>query len=71
METQPLRIEIIDDQMAEVLRAKTPTERLAVAHGMWRHASGLMRRVVKAEHPEWSEEQIRKQVAQRMSHGAI
>ncbi len=71
MSSQTLRIEVVDDQMAEVLRAKTAAERLAVAHGMWSHASKLIHRIVKAEHPEWTDEQIKIQVAQRMSHGAV
>lgn len=71
MQTEPLRIEVIDDQMAEVLRAKTPAERLAIAHGMWSHARAMIQRIVKVDHPEWSEEQVRFQVARRLSHGAI
>jgi len=71
MQLQPLRIEVIDDQMAEVLRAKTPAERLAIAHGMWSHARGLIQRIVKAEHPEWSEEQTRSEVIKRLSGDAV
>jgi hypothetical protein len=68
---EPLHIEVIDDQMAEILRAKSPAERLAIAHGMWLHAAQLIRRIVRVEHPEWSEAQISEQVAKRLSHGAI
>lgn len=71
MDSRPLRIEVVDDQMAEVLRGKTPAERLRIAHGMWSHASQLIQRMLKAEHPEWTEAQIRAQVAWRLSHGAI
>ena len=31
-------IEVIDDAMAEVLRRKTPQERLAIAFNMWTSA---------------------------------
>ncbi len=71
MTTRPLRIEVIDDQMAEVLRRKSPAERLAIAHGMWSHASNLITRVLKVEHPEWSAEQAKKEAARRLSHGAV
>ena len=71
MKTELFRIEVIDDLMAEVLRAKTPTERLAIAHGMWSHARAMIHRIVKVDHPEWSEEQVKFQVARRLSHGAI
>lgn len=68
---ESLRIEAIDYQMAEVLRAKTPAERLAIAHGMWSHARSLIQRILQTEHPDWSNEQISVQVARRMSHGSI
>lgn len=71
MASQSLRIEVVDDHMAEVLRSKTPAERLQIAHGMWAHASRMILRVLKSEHPEWSEKEIRVQVARRLSHGAI
>ncbi len=38
-----LRIEVIDDAMAEVLRRKTPAERLAIGFGLWRSAQKLLR----------------------------
>ena len=39
----PKRYEIVDDEMAEVLRRKTPAERLEMAHSMWRLARDLIR----------------------------
>ena len=39
MGRKPLNLEMMDDAMADVLRAKTPAERLAIANGMWRSAS--------------------------------
>ncbi|MDZ4657300.1 MAG: hypothetical protein SH868_06935 [Bythopirellula sp.] len=71
MEKLPRGFEVIDDAMAEVLRAKSPAERLAIAHGMWSHASQLLQRVIKAEHPDWTPQQIQSQVAQRLLNGAI
>ena len=32
------QIEAVDDAMADVLRLKTPVERLQIAHGMWNMA---------------------------------
>jgi hypothetical protein len=65
------RFEIMDDQMAEVLRQKTPAERLAISHGMWRFARDLLRSALRSQHPEWSEEQIHQETARRLSHGAV
>jgi hypothetical protein len=33
MERRPLNVEMMDEAMADVLRAKSPAERLAIANG--------------------------------------
>lgn len=71
MASKPLRVEILDDAMAAVLRAKSPAERLAIANGMWRSARRIIEAVLRAEQPDWTDEQIRREVARRMSHGAV
>ena len=67
----PCRFDVIDDRMAEVLRAKTPAERLAIAHGMWSHARRMLLLVIQSDHPEWTSEQINEEAARRLSHGAV
>jgi hypothetical protein len=62
---------MMDDRMADVLRAKSPTERLAIADGMWRSARGMIEAVLCAERPDWTDDQIRREVVRRMSHGAL
>lgn len=71
MDRRPLNIEIMDDVMAEVLRAKTPAERLAIANGMWRSARRMLESILRSERPDWTDEEIRREVARRMSHGAV
>ncbi len=63
--------EILDDRVAAILRRKTPAERLEMTFAMWRLAQELVRGAVRAEHPAWSEEEIRRETARRMSHGAV
>ncbi|HZL88983.1 MAG TPA: hypothetical protein VFB96_11460 [Pirellulaceae bacterium] len=70
MPLDPARYEMIDDQMAAVLRAKTPFERLAMAESMRRMARGLIRDKLRFDHPDWSPEQVDREVARRMLHGA-
>lgn len=65
------KFEIIEDAMVEILRNKTPPERLAFANRMWRFARTMIYQVIAKEHPDWSEEEICRQVAKRISHGAI
>jgi len=63
--------EVLSDEMAEILRAKTPAERLAIAFDMWSFAQQLIRRTARAMHPEWTDEELDRHVASRMSHGAV
>jgi Rv0078B-related antitoxin len=70
MSLDPARYELIDDQMAEVLRAKTPFERLAMAESMRRMARGLIRDKLRFDHPDWTADQIDREVARRLLHGA-
>ena len=65
------RIEVMDDAMVQILRNKTPAERFAIANGMWRSARDMIRNLLRAEHPEWTEEQVHRAAAQRLSHGAF
>jgi hypothetical protein len=67
----PRRYEMVDDQMLEVLRAKTPDERLRIAEGMWRMATDLIRGKLRQDHPQWSEADLARETARRLSHGAV
>ena len=67
----PDNIEVVDDQMAEIYRSKSPMERLAIAHGMWRSARRMIDNVVRDQHPDWTDDQIQRDVARRISHGAV
>lgn len=65
------RIEVMDEAMAEVLRRKTPTERLAIGFGLWRSAHKLLRGQLASLHPEWDAQRLAQEVARRLSHGAV
>ena len=67
----PPRIEVLDDAMAEVLRAKTGAERLRIANDMFRMAQRLMRSSLRARHPDWDEARLTRETARRISNGAI
>jgi hypothetical protein len=63
--------EVISDEVAAILRAKTPVERLITAFRMWEFARDLIWRTARAEHPEWTDAELKRHVAHRMSHGAV
>lgn len=71
MRLDPGQIEVIDDDMAEIFRQKTPAERLAIVHGMWRSARQMILAILRSEHPDWTEQEILKETARRLSHGAV
>lgn len=56
--------------MFEVLRAKTPAERLAITHGMFRSAQRMIGSPLRAEHAEWDEARVEQEVARRISLGS-
>ncbi|QEH31709.1 hypothetical protein OJF2_01740 [Aquisphaera giovannonii] len=62
---------ILDDRMAAILRGKSPAERLEMAFSMWAFAKQLVRDFIRAAHPDWSDDAIRRETARGMSHGAF
>ena len=75
--TQPLsyrldvgQIEVVDDRMAEVFRAKTPAQRLAIGFALRRSAEKLLRAHLTFAHPDWDAQRIAREVVGRLSHGA-
>ena len=62
--------EVVCGRMAEILRRKTPQERLAIMAGLWRLARSLISASVRSMYPEWGEAEIKREVARRMSRGA-
>ncbi len=65
------RIEVLDEVMAEILRRKTPAERLAIGFGLWRSAHKILRGQLASLHPEWDAQRLEREVARRLSHGAV
>jgi hypothetical protein len=51
-----------------ILRAMTPEQKLRAAEGLYDSACALKADVLRADHPDWSEEQIQSAVRQWLSH---
>lgn len=62
----PKCIEVVDDAIAEILRRKTPQERVAMCADTNRAARLLLASNLRKQHADWSDEMIRRQVARRM-----
>ena len=67
----PGQIEVVDDAMAEILRRKTPAERIQIGFGLWTSARNMLMTYIRTIHPEWNNDRIEKEVARRLSHGAV
>lgn len=65
------RIEVVDDETARILRGKTGAERLAMANDMFNSARRMLLSHLTAEHPDWSEEEVARETARRISHGLV
>jgi hypothetical protein len=58
-----------DPALIRVLRAQSPSARLATLDSMWRSALALVRCGVTAQHPDWPEARIAAETARRMAGG--
>lgn len=67
----PSRIEVLDDAVAEILRRMTCEERLAIAGKMWLSARNAIEYMLRSDHPDWDDEQIRREITRRMLRGCI
>jgi len=67
----PPVIEVIDEEMARVIRAKSGAERLAIADAMFSDARKMLMSQLRVDHPDCDVAQIQREAAWRMSHGAV
>ncbi|RLS54832.1 MAG: hypothetical protein DWH95_12355 [Planctomycetota bacterium] len=65
------KFEMMDDAMADILRQKTPAERLRIGGRMWKSARVMLRGAIRTANPDWPEDQVNREIAHRISHGAI
>ncbi len=63
------QIEVVDDAIAEILRRKTPTERVAMIFAANRTMRLLIEGHLRSYHPDWDDGRIRAEIARRMSLG--
>jgi hypothetical protein len=64
-------MEVVDNDMAAVLRQKTAVERLRIANRMWKSARVILRGAIQTQHSDWTIEQVNQEIARRISHGVV
>ena len=70
MKAEPDRIEVVDDDMASVLREMGPAKRLELVFQAEKFMRMLMETGVRSRHPDWSPEDIHKEIARLWLHGS-
>ena len=65
------RIDVVDDRIAAILKDKTPAERLHIAFGIWSSARRMLLSHIGHTHPNWSRQDVEREVARRLLHGSI
>jgi hypothetical protein len=70
MAIDPRLIEVVNEQMAAVLRSKSGAERLKIAAGMFAAARRILTSQLASEHPDWDERRLPAEVARRLAHRA-
>lgn len=64
-----LRIEVVDEALAAILRRKTPAEKIAMVQAANWTARALLAGQIRRHHPDWDEAEVRREVARRMAGG--
>jgi hypothetical protein len=52
-----------------ILRAMTPAQKLAAAEDMYRAARDIKAAALRQQHPDWSEEEVQRNVREIFLHG--
>ena len=65
----PSRIELLDPAIVEVLKNKTPAERLTMVFAANRTMRLRLEGHLRTHHPDWDDDQIQREIARRMLGG--
>jgi hypothetical protein len=59
-------IERLDPEVVRILRGKSGMEHLKLAHEAWELARDRLTAFVRAKHPDWTADQVQREVATRL-----
>jgi hypothetical protein len=65
------QIEVVEDVMAEVLRRKTPAERIRIGFNLWMSARKMLLFHLGKTRPDWDKKKVEEEVARRFLHGSL
>ena len=64
-------IDVMDDRVADILRQQSDADRFARVDQMWCFARDMIRSNLRRDHPDWTDEEVDRMTARRLSHGAV
>lgn len=70
-ETREICIELADKAQIEIYRRWTPAQRLAAGAEQTRFVRRMLRSQLKSLNPEWSDEEVEREVARRFLGNAV
>lgn len=56
-----------DEALMAILRTQSPQQKLAALDAMWHSARTLVMAGVRAQHPEWSQAELDREVGRRLA----
>jgi len=59
-------MEVVDNDMAAVLRRKSACERLQIADRMWIGARSVIRASILSQNPTWTADEVNRAIAKRV-----
>ena len=62
--------EVVDDQVAAILRRKTGPEKIRMVAGGWTLLRAMHAFQVRRAHPDWDEKQVQAETSRRMANGS-
>lgn len=68
-DNRPMRIELVSPDVVEMLRGKTPAEKVEMISAANRTARLLAAAGVRFAHPDWDESQVKEEVIRRVCGG--
>lgn len=66
----PQNIEVVDDDIAVILRRKTGMEKIAMVASGWPLLRAMYLFQVRTGHPGWNDSSLQAEVSRRMAHGS-
>lgn len=66
MPSRKIHVELVDDRILEIVRGKTPAERIAMILDANDTARSLAAAGIRHCHPDWNERRLQAEVARRM-----